>query len=106
MASPSPAKPRRAFQPKNFVPRWYMNVDAAIKPLIGAGIVLAGVVPLLIYAWRQSVAVAGHQDTLNQLLDSGVATKAQVLAVAEQMHSATTKTMVALLIAPYYGFIA
>jgi methyl-accepting chemotaxis protein len=86
------------------VPRWYMDLDAAVKPLVGSLLVLSGTIPSLYIAWHQSRIAASHQDSLNALLSSGAATKAQILDMSSQMQSAVSKTRWALGVGALWGF--
>ena len=75
-------KTRRGIRPKDLLPRWYMNIDASVKPLIGAVAVLVVVIPSMIYAWRQVGIMNDSRTELNALLDSGTGTKAQLNALS------------------------
>src|ERR1035437_10008503 len=98
-------KRRRGLRPKDLVPRWYMDLDANVKSLISGGTVLAGVIPLMILAWHGMDVMHSRQHQLNALLDSGTATKAQILAVTDKLHVAIRNTFLPILIAPIYGSI-
>ena len=101
-----PEKTRRGIRPKDLLPRWYMNIDASIKPLIGAVAVLIVVIPAMIYAWRQVGIMESSREELNALLDSGSGTKAQLNALAEELRDATTKTYLTFFLSVMYGMVA
>lgn len=85
------------------LPRWYIDLDANMKPMVGAFAVLVGVVPLMIWAWRSAGALQEHREQLNLLLEGGTATKAQLLAATERVHDSIRNTVIPLAIAPIYG---
>ncbi|MBI5310084.1 MAG: methyl-accepting chemotaxis protein [Actinobacteria bacterium] len=99
-------KTRRGIRPKDLLPRWYMNLDASIKPLIGAVAVLVVVVPLMVYAWIKSGVVDDTRAELNALLDSGTGTKAEINRLTEELRSATTAVSTSFIVAAVYGAIA
>ena len=93
-------------RPKDLLPRWYMDINAAIKPLIGAVAVLIGVVPLLIYAWQKAGVMQSTRLELNTLLASGEATKQQVAELSDQLRSATNAITFSFVAAAVYGATA
>ncbi|MFY9265001.1 MAG: methyl-accepting chemotaxis protein, partial [Solirubrobacterales bacterium] len=85
---------------------WYVNLDVSAKALAGAAIVLAGMIPLLVYAWRESLAMTDARDAINQMLASGTAGKAELLRRSEEMRSAARNAQVAIIAAPAYALLA
>jgi methyl-accepting chemotaxis protein len=83
-----------------------MDLDSGVKPLVGSLFVLSGTIPMMMISWHQSRLAAAHQDSLNALLDSGIATKAQILDISNQMHSAINKTRIALGLGALWGFLS
>ncbi len=101
----SEAQKRRGFRAKSFLPRWYTDLDANVKPLVGAGAVLVVVIPAMIIAWHQVGRVHELKHELNLMLAGGTATKAQILAKTGEIHSAIRGAYIPLLIAPLWGAV-
>jgi methyl-accepting chemotaxis protein len=87
------------------VPQFVLDMNAEKKPLFGALLVLGGSIPLLILAWHQSKVTSGDQHTLNAMLDSGDATKAQITAMSARVHDSIRQTQMFLLAAALWAFV-
>ncbi|MGH2906637.1 MAG: methyl-accepting chemotaxis protein [Solirubrobacterales bacterium] len=87
------------------LPNWYMDLNSDKKPLVGALLVLLGVVPMMILGWHESKVAEAEQDTLNALLASGTATKAQIQASADAMAHAIMITRISLVAGVGWGLM-
>jgi methyl-accepting chemotaxis protein len=88
-------------------PRWYMNLDAERKPLVGSALVLFGVVGGLVLAWHYSRVAAGLQHDINALLEgSRSVSTARLNVLTSEYHSAIVSTRIALVFATLWGFLA
>jgi methyl-accepting chemotaxis protein len=97
---------RRTGRLSRLAPKWYMDIDAEKKPLVGSLIVLIIVIPSLVIAWHESRVAAGLQHSLNTMLNNGGATKAQINALSAEAASAVHKTRVAILIGSIWAFVS
>ncbi len=83
------------------LPKWYVDLDSAHKPIVGAAVIIAGTVPACIYVWLQSRVASDREVAIDALLASGSGTPAEILVLTEQMREAVFRMRVGMA----FGFI-
>lgn len=84
-----------------FLPRWYVDLNTEYKPIFGAALIVAGVIPCVLFAWLQARTAADKQASIDALLASGSGTPQEILLLTEQMNTAITRIRIAMLV----GFV-
>lgn len=83
------------------LPRKYVDLNTEYKPIVGAAMIIAGVIPCVIFAWLQARTAADKQSTIDAMLAAGTGSPQEILALTEEMKSALTRLRIAMLV----GFI-
>jgi methyl-accepting chemotaxis protein len=87
------------------LPWWYVNLGADQKRLVGSFSILGGLIPCLVIAWIASSHASDYKNQIDALVASGKGTKAQLLALSDQMKTSIGHAHKAMIVGMFWAFL-
>src|SRR3954447_5596049 len=87
------------------LPRWYIDLDGALKPIAVVGVVLLVCVPMLAIALSAGQSMAEADSEISRLVALNPVDVGAVNVASEQFHDASARASWALMIAALWALV-